>query len=381
MSNYSIDYLQTHSLVGDIAKNGLPWTARTWSEAPDGGAAGIKALDANSRNSEGNKWLWDGKVPLKAVKDFFKGFAVESRPVGTIRPARPGDTNLPTFTAEDGTLLVFIVDETRQGIADAARDNLHFVPKAGYTIHDFTETLVARTARIVGDSQGSLHIDSVGVLADGGEGWVSVATESLLTLPEGVDYYPHVLASSSHTGTLATSLQAVFTMTVCDNTRAAALGEGKTNGTVTKARHSKRSEQTLADDENTAREVLGLLDSANEEFAAQVKMLCETEVSDSKWSEFLDTLAPVTDDMTKNAVTRAENFRDGVSLIYKNDARNQWQGTAFGALQAVNTFDLWERSVHSGTDYVLRNMRDTITGKANEREGITRKALMEVLAS
>lgn len=376
MSKYSIDYLQTHSLVGDVAKNGLPWTARMWSaDSTDG----VQAIDTSVKNSAGNKWLWDGKVPLKAVKDFFSGFAVESRTIAQIRPARPGDTGLDTFTTTDGVLMVIIPDESRQAIADIANDTLHFIPKSGYAIHDFTETLVARTARIVGDSQGSLHIDSAGVLADGGEAWVSVATDSLISLPEGVDYYPHVLASSSHTGTLATSVQAVLTMTVCDNTRSMALGEGKANGTVTKARHSARSQAKLSEDEGEARSILGLMDTANAEFASQVKALCELTVSDAQWGAFMDSLAPVGDDMSKNALTRAENYRDGVTALYRNDARNSWAGTAFGALQAVNTFDLWERSVHKGTDYVLRNMRDTITGKADDRETVNRAALMAVL--
>ena len=367
MSKYSIDYLQTHTLIGDVDKNGLPWTAR-------------QGDSVDTKNSDGNQWLWKGKVPLKAIREFFSRFTVDSRPLAHVREARPGDTGLPTFTGEDGVLYVVIIDPMRQVVADSATDLVHFTPKAGYVIHDFVETLLDRTARIVGESLGSLHVDSVGVLADGGEGWVSVATQSLLTLPEGVEYYPHVLASSSHTGTLATSLQAVITMTVCDNTRAAALGEGKANGTVSKARHSARSADRLKADESEARIALGLMEKANEVFADSVKRDCGIPVSDKQWDAFMDAMAPITGDSTKNAITRAENFRDGVTQIYRNDARNVWQGTAFGALQAVNTFDLWERSVHTGTDYVLRNMRDTITGKTDTRESETRAVLMSVLS-
>lgn len=375
MSKYSIDYLQTHTLVGDVAVNGLPWTARNWD------SSGSDAVDTNHRNSNGKKWLWDGKVPLKAAKEFFAGFQVDSRFAAQVRPARPGDTNLPTFTGEDDILYVVILDQSRQYVSDTATDFPHFVPKAGYVIHPFTENLIERTARIVGDSAGSLHIDSVGVLADGGEGWVSIATGSLITLPEGVDYYPHVLASSSHTGTLATSLQAVITMTVCDNTRACALGEGKANGTVSKARHSKQSQTRLSEGESEARIALGLMDTANEEFAENVKTLCETPVSDKQWDAFMDSLAPITEDSTKNAITRAENFRDSVTGIYRNDARNLWTGTAFGALQAVNTHDLWERKAHTGTDVALRNMRDTITGKSDARETERFNALQAVLVA
>jgi phage/plasmid-like protein (TIGR03299 family) len=366
MSKYSLDYLSTHTLVGDVEVNGMPWTAN---------CLGVDST--NHKNSDGRKWLWDSAIPVKRAKEFLDGFAVESFESGFIRPLRDGDTG-PQFLMGD-QWMTFVTDSDRQAVADSIRDRIHFVPKAGYVIHPFTETLLNRTARIVEESTGDLHIDSVGVLADGAEGWVSIATGDLLNTPEGVQFYPHVLASSSHSGTLATSLQAVQTMTVCDNTRTAALGEGRTNGTVTKARHSKRSEARLSADESEARTVLGLIETSSEEFTAQVKQLCEMTVTDVQWGKFLDTLAPVSDDMAKGAITRAENFRDAVSDIYLRDARNIWQGTAFGALQAVNTFDMWERGAWAGTDVALRGMREVITGKANDRESERRSALMSVL--
>lgn len=367
MSKYTLDYLRNHTLVGDIAVNGLPWTARALN------------VTANDKRADGRKWLWDGAIPVARVREHLDGFAVTAYPLVWARPATDADSgeNVIVF---DGEPFVLVTDLKRQVVADSATDRVHFTPKSGYVVHPFTETLVERTARIVGESMGDLHIDSVGVLADGGEAWVSIATGSLLTLPEGVDYYPHVLASSSHTGTLATSLQAVITMTVCDNTRLAALGEGKANGTVTKARHSSKSAQRLTDDESEARTALGLMDSANAEFAAQVKNLCETTVTDDQWSAFLDALAPVTEDSKPIAVTKAEKFRDEVSVLYRNDARNIWQGTAFGALQAVNTFDLWERAAYAGTDQYARIMRETITGDGDKREGERRAALVKVLA-
>lgn len=367
MSKYSLDYLRDHTLIGDVEVNGLPWTARCLN------------VTTTDKTSDGRKWLWDGGIPVKRVREHLDGFAVNAYPLVWARPAMPWDDQSQIIRFGDMEMIL-VSDDNRQIVADATRDLVHFVPKSGYQVHPFTETLVERTARIVGDGPNDLHVDSVGVLADGAEAWVSIATGSLLTLPEGVDYYPHVLASSSHSGTLATSLQAVITMTVCDNTRACALGEGKANGTVTKSKHSKRSNEKLAEDEDEARVALGLIEDASETFAAEVKTLCETTITESQWSAFLDTLAPITADSSKSAVTRAEKFRDEVGALYVSDERNVWQGTAFGALQAVNTFDLWERQAYAGTDHFARNMRDTITGKIAERETKNRDLLTKVLS-
>jgi phage/plasmid-like protein (TIGR03299 family) len=265
-------------------------------------------------------------------------------------------------------------------VVDGTRDTVHFVPKSGYQIHGFEETLIERVARIVGESTGDLHIDSAGVLADGAEGWVSIATGSLLSTPEGVNYYPHLLASSSHNGTLASTIQAVNTMTVCDNTRAMALGEGRENGTVTRTRHSKMSAARLERGEDEARQAMGLIVAAGEEFAAEIKRQCEMTVTDAQWDDFLAALSPLKEDAKPAAITRVDNFRDAVSLLYRKDARvAQWQGTAFGALQALSTWDLWERQAYGSTDHAARNMRESITGEVAKREQERASALMAVL--
>lgn len=371
MSKYSLTYLRNNTLIGDVKKNGLPWTARCLE------------VDVTDTNDNGDSWLFEDGVPVERVIEHFNSFKVASFPTGHIREYREGDKDREdVYVFQPGVgqkRLTIVVDQTRQMVADIQRDTAHFVPKAGYQIHDFRETLIDRVERIIGDE---LHIDSAGILADGAEGWVSVSTGDLTCTPEGVEYYAHLLASSSHNGTLASTLQAVNQMTVCDNTRAIALGEGRANGTMTSSRHSKQSDARLKRGEDEARSAMGLIVVAMEEFEAEVKRLCEITVTDNQWSEFLDSLSPVKEDMSKAAVTRAENFRDSVSLLYTKDERvSPWTGTAFGALQALSTFDLWERQAYGTTDHYARNMRESITGKVQEREQSRHDALMAVLAS
>ena len=377
MSKYSLNYLRNNTLIGDVSVNGAPWTARALNLPDD-------ALYTDT-NADGDVWLFPGAVPVARVVDHFASFAVDSFPTGHIREYREGDKDredVYVFQPKPGQpRLSVVVDQTRQMVADIKRDTAHFVPKSGYQIHDFRETLVERVARIVGESTGDLHIDSAGVLANGAEGWVSIATGSLLSTPEGVDYYPHLLASSSHNGTLASTIQAVNTMTVCDNTRAMALGEGRKNGTVTRTRHSKMSSARLERGEEEARAAMGLIVAASEEFASEIKRLCELPVTPKEWDAFLSVLSPLAEDAKPAAVTRVENFRETLTGLYNGDARvSQWNGTAFGALQAVSTFDLWERQAYGTTDHYARNTREAITGKIQEREQERHDALMRVLA-
>lgn len=374
MSAYSLDYLRSHTRVGDVEVNGLPWTARALGlELP----AAYKDTDSN-----GNKWLYKGAVPLKAARELFSDYEVVSHPLAFVRPMQPWDD--PAMVVEfDGQKYAVVTDDTRQIVADAKTDKVHFVPKDGYQIHPFSETLIDRTARIVGESSGDLHIDAIGVLADGAEGWVSISTGKLLSTPQGVDYYPHILAAGSHNGTLSSTLGACVTLAVCDNTRAAALGEMSGNDTRSKIKHTRMSNARLAKAEDEARQALGLLETANDTFTAELAKLCETTVTDRQWQSFIETLAPIEDGMTKNAITRAESFREQVTELYRADNRAaSWNGTAFGALQAVNTFDLWERGIRGeGADHYSRMIRENITGKAAEREAERAAVLAGILAN
>jgi phage/plasmid-like protein (TIGR03299 family) len=375
MSQYSLDYLRDHTRIGDVAQNGLPWTARALGIEND---ESVYTADASQ---DGEQWLYPSAVPLSVARDLLDSFAVVSHPLSFIRPVMPWDDPEQVITI-DGEQFTVVTDSTRQVIADAKNDRVHFVPKDGYKIHPFAETLIDRTARIVSESQGDLHIDSVGVLAHGGEAWVSISTKSLMTTPEGVSFYSHILSAGSHNGTLSTTNVAVNTDTVCDNTRAMALGEGKENGTMTKARHTRYSDNKLSEQESEARSAMGLIEIAQDNFMAEIAALSQTVVTDQQFSNWLTAeLFPIPDDAKSNTVTRMDKARETVTALYKADPRCEpWHGTAWGALQAVNTFDLWERGTRGeNSDHKTRAIREAITGKLAEREESRVDSLMRVL--
>jgi hypothetical protein len=63
-------------------------------------------------------------------------------------------------------------------------------------------------------------------------------------------------------------------------------------------------------------------------------------VSDDAFDKFLAALVPIADDDLPAKKTRSNRKRQQITDLYRTDERVvQWKGTAFGALQAVNTWD------------------------------------------
>lgn len=372
MSRYSLEYLRDHSRV-DVSRS-IPWTAR---------ALGISTVEAATADmtSDGTPWLFDGPVPMANVRDLLDSFAIASHPLAFLRPAMPWDDPAAMVTF-DGQSYTVVTDASRQVITDAKRDTVHFVPREGYTPRQFTESLIDRTSRIVGHG---IQVSSVVVLAHGAEAVIGVSTASLETTPEGVTFYPVLLAADSCNGTLSTTTCLAFTDPVCDNTRDMALAEGKANGTMFKAKHTRNSAAKLAEQEDMAAEALGILDRGTTEYAAMIAEWCAVDVTaeqDTAWLQHLSGHAALGTEPSKNAVTRADNAADKLLALRRDNRVSPWNGTGWGALQLASTFDQWDgRSTRGGTDPFARIIRETVTGATAAREAERVEALRKILAT
>lgn len=220
-----------------------------------------------------------------------------------------------------------------------------------YEIHQFSEWLVDGIAGLIDTSKGDLAIGSAGLLKGGAVGWVQVDVPESITTPEGVEFRPHLFATTSHDGSLATTFGRSVTAIVCDNTLSAAMGE---SGEKFSVRHSKNSGLRIAD----AREALSMVHTIEADFAAEVAALSKIKVTAPKFSKFLDLWAPIpTDETVKGgrvdprAVTLAERKRETFTGLYTSDPRvTPWKGTGFGVMQAVNTFGQHFTAVRDGSD-------------------------------
>jgi phage/plasmid-like protein (TIGR03299 family) len=272
-----------------------------------------------------------------------------------------------TILTEDGVFQV--EDTTRQVVVRPDTWDVLGVHGEGYKVHQYSTWLLDTVANILDDS---LSIGSAGLLKNGAVAWVQVEVPDSITTPEGVEFRPHLLACTSHDGSIATEFRRTVTNVVCDNTMAAARTE---NGQVYRVRHTRHSTARLAD----ARDALAIVHTIADDFAAEVQDLCSTTVTDKQWTAFLDSLVPVTKEMSKRSQTMAESKRDEMMLLWNKDQRvSPWKGTAWGVVQAVNTHTHHIQTVR-GAGRAERNMLRAVSGQVDALDKGTIDLLSKVL--
>lgn len=264
--------------------------------------------------------------------------------------------------------------QTAQGYSEVpnrvaiVRNDTHEVlglPSNSYAIHQYEEALLEHVEMILDDD---LAIGSAGLLKGGAIGWVQVEMPENMEV-SGVKFRPHLLATTSLNGSIATTYKRTVTVVVCDNTRAMALSE---DGQEYRIRHTANSKMRLSD----AREALQVVFTLGEAFAAEIEQLLSLKVTDKQYEKFVAKLYPYDEDSALSVVTKQNANRQDFMKLWTEDERvAPWKNTAFGAVQAVNTYRQHLKPTRGGTLRVERNMMDTITGVT---ETADRKALAQL---
>jgi phage/plasmid-like protein (TIGR03299 family) len=344
MSTETIEWLNTKTLIGFTQNRGNKawhYRADAQGDEPNHYPDAVPADDVIRRlfdweplTGPVETTVWTPTGPLHVRDDNRK---VIVRPSGALDPTDPG-----------GILGVF---------------------KGGYTPHAYRQWLLEELEQILGQG---LSIGSAGLLKQGAIGWVSIEMPDNIVTPSGVAFRPNLLACTSLDGSLATTYQRVCTLTVCDNTMAAALSESPDQRL--KVKHTKNSAIKLGE----ARDALGIVFDLGEQFSAQVEELTNTTVTDDQWNKFLLELVPATESLA--GITRADNIRGKLTQTYRHDDRcKDWTGTAFGVLQSVNTY--YHHIATAKNDaYEERNMMRAVKGEVAKLDGNTLALLDKVLA-
>lgn len=336
MSQETMEWLNINTLIGFSEKRGHAWHYR-----------------AEDQGDESNHYTL--AVPVEDVRRrLFDWKAIE------------GELTVTAIT-EDGVLSV--TDNERKAIMRSDNGHVMGIFKQGYTIHQFDEWLLDSVANLLDDD---LSIGSAGLLKGGAVAWVSVEVPDSITTPEGVVFRPNLLACTSHDGSLATTFQRCVTNVVCDNTMSAALGEGADQRV--KVKHSRYSNLKL----NDARDALAVVHTIADDFAAEVAALSSVRVSGREWDKFVDAIAPMPEEEGR-AMTMAENKRADLNALWNADPMvAPWKGTAFGVVQAMNTF-AHHHAIVRGSDRAERNMLRAVSGGIDKLDGGTLTTLTAVL--
>lgn len=247
-------------------------------------------------------------------------------------------------------------------------------------MHSYDEWLIGNVETILHDG---LVVGSAGLLKSGAQAWVQVELPDTVKTPEGVEFSPYLTAATSLDGSLATTYKRGNNVVVCDNTLHAAL---KSDTMRIRVKHTKNSAtQTRI---QGVRDALNIVHTEAEDFAREIRELCATEVSNRQWRAFLDAYTPLPEQkLTKgggpgSGYTRTENKRDKLTAMYLQDYRvTDWTGTAFGVLQAVNTYNMHETSVRGDLHRVERNMINDIKDKIRDEDVRVLDTLNRVLVS
>lgn len=353
MSQETSTWLNQKTLIGFTAQRGNAWHYR-----------------ASEQGEEANHYA--GEIPIEDVRRrLFNWEAVEGDLITTSHVITP-----------DGVEKITLKDERRKTIirppgalGEDDPGGILSVFFNGYTMHSYDEWLLGQVSHLLDDD---LAIGSAGLLKQGGVAWVQVEVPETIKTPEGVEFRPHLVAATSLDGSLSSTYARSVTMTVCDNTLSAALGEAGEQ--KLKIRHSRYSKLKLQE----ARQALAIVHETGEEFAAQVAQLCNVTVSDGDFAKFLDEITPLKDEKGKNkegrSLTTATQKREEFQMLWENDLRvAPWRNTAFGVVQAANT---WRHHVSTvrGGDRAERNMENTVKGANDKLDAETLTALTRTLA-
>ncbi|MBT2233217.1 DUF932 domain-containing protein [Nonomuraea sp. NEAU-A123] len=336
MSKESLKWLNENTLIGFTDKRGSAWHYR-----------------ASEQGDEPNHY--PGAIPVAdVIRRLFSWEPAE----GSIET---------TYLTDEG--VTRLTDRTRKAIIRPDTGEILGVFKQGFRIHEYKRWLLEHIETILDDE---LFIGSAGLLKGGAVAWVQVEVPESCTTPEGVTFRPFLSAATSLDGSLSSTYQTGAQLIRCDNTLSAALAEG--GAKRLKIKHSRNSLGRIAE----VRDALGIIHQVADDFAREVRRLCQVEVSGVQWGTFLDRHVPLPPDSGRSR-TMAEAKRDALNRLWSHDERvTPWRGTAFGVVQAVNTFAHHEQIVR-GAVRAERNMLRMVTGGVDELDLATLQTLEKVL--
>jgi len=244
-------------------------------------------------------------------------------------------------------------------------------------IHTYKDWLTGTVKECVGDDA---QVSTAGLLRNRAQAWVQIERPEVSVANGGVTYLPYVCLSTSYDSSLASQINQASINTVCDNT----LDISRSQGLASKIKHTSRSSSQLG----THRSVMVALTQGETEFATEVNRLLDSKVDPVQFGKFLNALVPESDDDSPAKATRIARKKQDITKLYKDDKRAaEWNGNAWGVLQAVNTYEQHQGQLRNMTgknmsDTQLRAMRNysaIATGNYISKDRTTVKVLEDVL--
>lgn len=352
MSRETSEWLNQNVLIGFTEKRGHAWHYR---ESAQGAEANHYPLAVPATDVSRRLFDWE---PLELP-------VLIPAPMKYYENEDASDTAVESFHEIDGRKAIVPSDNPTHVFGIFSQD---------YQVHSYDEWLIGNVSNILGDT---LAISSAGLLKGRAVAWVEVSVPETITTPQGVAFRPNLLATTSLDGTVATTYKRTCTMVVCDNTWGMAMTE---KGQTYKRKHTRYSNGKLEQDR--AREALNLVHETADAMQDEIRHMCEIEITNAEFNAILNavTAPPAGKAETKTGVTVRERKMDEVRALYVNDERvAPWNGTAFGVVQAFNTWGHHVKPTRGETERAERNALDTINGNTEKADAVVWAAIQKEL--
>lgn len=336
MSRETMEWLNTNVLVGFTEKRGNAWH-----------------YDPAYQGEKSNHY--SGAIPIGDITS--RLFNWEPLQVPLFAQVPTDDIENSTGMDEYGNPVISVPVPGKMAIVRSDNNNTLGIHSDTYAIHDYEEWLINLSSNVIGDT---LQASSAGLLKGGAVAWVEFSIpETIHDDKTGMAFRSNYLATTGLDGSQATTHGLTITETVCDNTRAVAIGEMKKDGRFFKVKHTKYSNANI----DKAREALCLVENGIEMYTEQLHMLADIPINDSQLFAFLDAWCPLPDEKGRG-YTRAENKRDKFMDMYKHDPMcSDWNGTALGLMQTGNTFAHHAAEIRGTASRYERNMEARVARK------------------
>jgi phage/plasmid-like protein (TIGR03299 family) len=360
MSQETSEWLNSNVLIGCTDRRGNAWHYRGDLQTP----WSFVTEDGDVEIGVGNHY--DAGIPLPHVIGRLFNWEAVTGPVYALNSNDDGTVDVNSFVEIPNQKRVYPSDDP---------SHTFWIAKESYQPHDYSDSLVGAVSDIVDVSGSDLVISSAGLLKQRAIAWVEVSVPGSIVTPEGIEFRPNLLATTSLNGTVATTYKRTCTDVVCDNTRSIALAE---EGQQYKIKHSRNSSLRLAD----AREALAIIHTTADDIEKEFAELCRIEVTDQQFYTVIEVLTdpPKGKELGKAGQTLKDKKMGELSQLWNNDNRvTPWKGTGYGVVQAVNTWEHHLKSTRRGTTLAERNMLATINGDIEKTDREVYATMMAVL--
>ena len=227
--------------------------------------------------------------------------------------------------------------------------------------------------------QGALPVWNAGILGGGRKFFITVGMDDTMhDTKSGLDFMPYILFHSSLDGSLANTFTPGTQVAQCDNQFPAFRRSARDAGRLVKF---KRSRHSLSDIRvKNIRDALGIMTLEAEQFTDALHTFVDEPLTTQDFFKALDVMIPLPkDDSSKAAITRAENTREQIVDLYTSSPMvSPWKDTAFGFVQAFNTYNNREKPVR-GALRIERTFERVLSGSLAEADNAAISAVNRVL--